>query len=67
MQTILVALVLAAAVAYLGRRWWAAARLARRPASEPAGCGDGCGCGPAGATRSDTADWSGETPRSLRG
>ena len=50
-QTVIVAVVVLAALAYVGRRAWAALRPAR--ASEP-GCGDGCGCSPAGAGR----DWA---------
>ena len=43
-QTLLVALLVLGAAAYLGRRAWRAVAAARRPAGGAA-CGSGCGCG----------------------
>jgi hypothetical protein len=50
-QTLIVALVVVAAFAYVGRRVWAALR--PKAVAGP-GCGDGCGCGPGGGAR----DWA---------
>ena len=50
-QTVIVALVVLVAAAYVGRRVWAAVR-----PKAAAGCGDGCGCGTAGAASSE--DWA---------
>ena len=43
-QTLLVALLVLGAAAYLGRRAWRSVAAARRPAGGAA-CGSGCGCG----------------------
>lgn len=44
LQGAVVALLLAAALAYLGRRGWRLLAAARQPKAD-AGCGGGCGCG----------------------
>ena len=41
MQTVIVALIVIAALAYVGRRLWRTLR----PAKAAAGCDSGCGCG----------------------
>jgi hypothetical protein len=50
-QTLIVALVILAALGYVGRRAWAALR--PKAVAGP-GCGDGCGCGSDGGAR----DWA---------
>lgn len=49
MQTMIVALIVAACAAYVGRRLW----VTLRP-KKPAGCDAGCGCGDAAASD----DWA---------
>ena len=48
MQTVIVLLIVAAALAYLGLRGWRALAAGRR-ADDDAACGSGCGCAPRGA------------------
>jgi hypothetical protein len=50
-QTVIVALVVLAAVAFVARRAWATLR-----PKAAAGCGDGCGCGSAETAAS--GDWA---------
>ena len=49
MQTLIIVLLVAAAVLYLGRQAWKATIGARRAERESAGCASGCGCTPASA------------------
>jgi len=50
-QTVIVALVVVLAVAYVARRVWATLR-----PKTAAGCGDGCGC--SGAQEGASGDWA---------
>jgi hypothetical protein len=50
MQTLVVALIVVAALAYVGRRAWRTLR----PRKAAAGCDSGCGCGDASASD----DWA---------
>ncbi len=49
-QTVIVALVVLLAAAFVARRVWAAVR------PKAAGCGDGCGCG--GGQDGASGDWA---------
>ncbi len=50
MQMLIIALIVAVAFGFVARRAWQTLRPAK------AGCGDGCGCGTAGAAES--GDWA---------
>lgn len=49
-QTLIIAVLVLAALGYVGRRAWRTLR-----PSKQAGCGDGCGCGDAAGTSDDWA------------
>lgn len=61
MQTLVVLLIIVAAVGYLGWRWLSMARVARGQPGD--GCSAGCGCSTDGARVPKTGDWSGDVPR----
>lgn len=45
MQTLIVGLIVLAALAYVGRRAWRTVSAARGPKDGAGGCGSDCGCG----------------------